>query len=165
MLDRLNPMEIIEAHIRTFGKENSAEINHGALMFQLGIALLLSLVHLFWFEVTEGVVSIVVSVASIIAGFLLNVMVLVYTLITGRLRISKSNVSMVERLGNETIANIAFCILCSIALVICSLFNLTSNVVISNIGHFFMCFFGVLVTLTILIILVNFYTLIKNSVK
>lgn len=165
MLSKINPGEIIWAHVSTFSEKRGGKVEYFPVVFQLALALFLAGLHLKFFAVSENVVSIVVSVASIIAGLLLNLMVLVYTLITGRLRISKSNAETVGKLGNETIANIAFCILCSIFLIVAALLNLTDIKHIQMAGQFLMCFFGVLVALTVMMILVNFYTIIKNSAK
>ncbi len=165
MIKKINPGEIIAAHFSTFKKDRDSKICWGSIIFQIILALVLAFIHTKWFEVNENVVGIVVSSASIVAGLLLNLMVLIYTLVTGRLRISKSNVSIMEKLASATIANIAFCILCSVILVVSALCNLTSIKWINILGHFSMCFFGTLVTLTIIIILVNFYTLINNGIK
>lgn len=164
MINKMNPSEIIRSHYATFLDKNN-KINYIEIVAHIVVAISISIIHVIFFSVSENVVSIVVSVASIIAGLLLNLMVLVYTLLTGRLRVSSSNISILEGIGRNTLANIAFCIFCSIALVIFSLFNLTDIRKLNLMGHFFMCFFGVLVALTIMQILVNFYTLIKNSVR
>ncbi|WP_143044658.1 hypothetical protein [Delftia lacustris] len=165
VLEKINPAEIISCHFKTFLNARTKKMEWVAVALQVIVALCLAIVHVLYFKVSENVVGIVVSVASIIAGLLLNLMVLVYTLITGRLRISKSNASIVEKLGGEIIANIAFCILCSIVLVIGSLLNLTDVRWINITGQFIMCFFGAIVAFTIMMILVNFYTIIKNSAK
>ncbi len=165
MISKINPSEIIVSHFKTFRRDRGNKFDWVSVVFQIALAVILASVHVLYFKVSDDVVSIVVSVASIIAGLLLNLMVLIYTLVTGRLRISRSNIAILEEIGNETIANIAFCILASIVLVIAALLNLTDNCYINIIGHYLMIFFGVLVTLTMLIVLVNFYTLINNSVK
>jgi hypothetical protein len=165
MLDKLNPMDIVSAHFRTFKDEKTENTSIPQILFQFAIAILLSCVHIKIYAINETVVGIVISVAAIIAGLLLNVMVLIYTLLTGRLNSTSSNIAMIKSIGKETISNIAFSVLCSLLLVIASLLNLAEDSYTKNIGQFFMIFFGVFLIITILIILINFYTILEKGIK
>lgn len=165
MLDKLNPMNIVRAHFRTFKNEDTNNISIAQILIQFTLAILLGCLHIFLYKINEAVVGIVISVAAIIAGLLLNVMVLIYTLLTGRISASSSNVEMIRTIGKETISNIAFSVLCSLLLVVFTLLNLSSDPYTKNLGQFFTVFFGTLLIITILIILINFYTILEKGLK
>lgn len=165
MLDKLNPMNIVRAHFRTFKNESTNKISKFQIFIQFAIAIFLGCLHIEFYKINEAVVGIVISVAAIIAGLLLNVMVLIYTLLTGRISASSSNVEMIRIIGKETISNIAFSVLCSLLLVVFTLLNLSSETYTQNLGQFFTVFFGSLLIITILIILINFYTILEKGLK
>lgn len=165
MLDKLNPMNIVRAHFRTFKNESTNRISKPQIVIQFAIAIFLGYLHIEFYKINEAVVGIVISVAAIIAGLLLNVMVLIYTLLTGRISASSSNVEMIRIIGKETISNIAFSVLCSLLLVVFTLLNLSSETYTKNFGQFFTVFFGSLLIITILIVLINFYTILEKGLK
>ena len=168
MISRLNPWEIVESHFQTFYDFNSNKLCRIEIASQFLIALFFALVHVKWFVVEPTDVGIVVSAAAIIAGLLLNVMVLIYTLLTTKIQddnLAAGTAEIVRRIGKETLANIAFSVLVSILLVIFALFNLTSNQTLKYIGQFLMIFLGTLLVITVMIVLIRFYRLMNFNFK
>ena len=168
MISRLNPWEIVESHFLTFYDFNNNKICRFEIFCQFAIACIFACVHVKWFTVDSTDVGIVVSVAAIVAGLLLNVMVLIYTLLTSKIQdesLAAGTAVIVRKIGKETLSNIAFSVLVSILLVIFALFNLTTNQIMKCIGQFFMVFFGTFLVITIMIILVRFYRLMDFNFK
>jgi hypothetical protein len=144
---------------------------------QLALASALSVIHFLYFDVDSDTVSIVVSAASIVAGLLLNLMVLIYSLLSSYIAKSEAQASNVNNpnrtsynvenfkgVSKETLSNIAFSVLVCILLVISALMVLTTNVWIKSLGHLFLIFFGVMLIVTMMIVLLRFYRLIINDV-
>lgn len=168
MISRLNPWEIVESHFLTFYDFNNQRLCKFEIFTQFSLALIFAFIHVKWFTVDSTDVGIVVSAAAIIAGLLLNVMVLIYTLLTSKMQeenLAAGTADIVRRIGKETLANIAFSVFVSILLVVFSLFNLTNNSTIKYIGQFLMVFLGTLLVITVMIVLVRFYRLMNFNFK
>lgn len=182
MLYRLNPWEIVKEHFATFyDYSNGMKLCKYEIVLQFIIAVCLAVLHVIYFKIDSTTVGIVVSAASIVAGLLLNLMVLIYSLIISKVNgvqvkssneasdvdnsVSKSEIDDFKGVGKETLSNIAFSILACIVLVFSALLTLSDNFVIYSVGHFFVIFSAILLGITILIVLLRFYRLIINNVK
>ncbi len=168
MLHRINPGEIIRSHFATFYDYGSNTVCRGEIIFQLGLAALLAVIHFKNFTVDVNTVGIIVSVASIVAGLLLNLMVLVYSLLTSKVDSSKTTLSNHEdfkEVCKEALSNIAFSVLVCIVLVVSALMTLTDAFYINVVGHLVLIFSGTILILTIMIVLIRFYRLITSSIK
>lgn len=166
MLYRINPWEIVRSHFLTFYDFQSNTLCKKEIGFQIILAALIAVVHVKVFTVDSTVVGIVVSVAALIAGLLLNVMVLIYTLLTSKNpgnQVPGTTEILVKKIGQETLANIAFSVLVSIALVVFTLLNLTDYLPVKYVGQFGMIFLGVILAITVMIVLIRFYRLMNYN--
>lgn len=168
MLYRINPWEIVKSHFLTFYDFKSNTLCKKEIGFQIFFASLVAAVHVKYFCVDSTVVGIVVSVAALIAGLLLNVMVLIYTLLTAKNPSGQTPTTtdfLVKKIGKETLSNIAFSVLTSIALVVFTLLNLTDYLYLKYVGQFGMVFLGFILAITVMIVLIRFYRLMSYNVN
>lgn len=137
---------------------------HGVrFCFFLLLPLLLAVIHVVYFTIGENVISIVVSAASIVAGLMLNLMVLIYTLVVNNKDNAKkySNFDDFKIICRETLATVAFSVLLCVLLVVGALMCLTDNVFVYHFGWLMMVYAGVAVLFCLLIILKRSYLLIN----
>lgn len=170
MLYRINPRVFIKEHFLTFKDYSSNKICWLEIIVQFGLAAVLAVWHVSHYNIDNpnDIVGIVVSAASIVAGLMLNLMVLIYTLLVSKIDQSKSTSSNIEdfqSLCKETLANIAFSVFVCVVLVISSLFLLGPAGYASTIGQFIMIYSGVILIFTLLIVLKRCYTLISFNIS
>ena len=180
MINRINPRQFIAAHFRTFYDYSSGKVSKAELWSQFLLAGFAATIHVFWFKIDDGAIGVVVSAASIVAGLILNLMVLIYTLLTTKLnsynaeiqrttdplviQATTSNLNAFRALCEETLANAAFCVFTCVILVIAAIMLLTDVKVINIAGQFFTVFSGVILIITLLIVLKRCYALIDYSI-
>lgn len=168
MFYRINPYEIVKAHFDTFYDYRTNKKCTWELLFQFVIAAILAFVHYWKFSIDQNTVGIIVSASSIVAGLLLNLMVLIYSLLNTKADSNNTTAAELadfKKVSNETLSNIAFCVLGCVIVVISSLLTLTDNVVINSIGHVILVFSGVILIFTMMMVLLRFYRLIANNMK
>lgn len=163
MLSKLNPQSFIIAHFRTFTDYRTGKISRAEVLLFLLLPLLLAVIHVLYFTISEGVISIVVSAASIVAGLMLNLMVLIYTLVVNNKGNAKlySNFNDFNEICRETLATVAYSVLLCVLLVVGALMCLTDNAFFYHLGWLVMVYAGVAVLFCLLIILKRSYLLIN----
>ena len=180
MINRINPRQFIAAHFKTFYNYRSGAASKGEVWSQFVLAGIAAFIHVRWFKIDDSAIGVVVSAASIVAGLILNLMVLIYTLLTTKLnsynaeilratdqeavQATTSNLSGFRKLCEETLANAAFCVFTCVILVISAIMILTDVAVIKIAGQFFTVFSGVILIITLLIVLKRCYALIDYSI-
>lgn len=180
MIDKINPGQFIAAHFKTFYDYSNGRASSGEIWSQFALAGVAAFIHVFWFKIDDGAIGVVVSAASIVAGLILNLMVLIYTLLTTKLnsynaeiqrttdplvvQATTSNLSAFRKLCEETLANAAFCVFTCVVLVVSAIMLLTDVRVINVIGQFLTVFSGVILIITLLIVLKRCYALIDYSI-
>lgn len=170
MFTQLNPTEIVLGHLRTLGKKdlkNKDTISTlPTLLFLstgLPFAFLQALAVLNSYFLTSEIVGTIVSAASIIAGLLLNLLVLIYTLVVNHLKELEDSRELFKRVALHTFYNISFTVLASLLLVLVSLMCLANNPTIRVIGNISTFYIGPLVAVSLLMVLkkchklINFY--------
>lgn len=180
MINRINPRQFIAAHFKTFYDYRSGKMSRGEIWSQFLLAAIAALIHVFWFKINDDAIGVVVSAASIVAGLILNLMVLIYTLLTTKLnsynteiqrmtdpllvQATSSNLSAFRAICEETLANAAFCVFTCVILVVSAIMILTDVAIIKVAGQFFTVFSGVILIITLLIVLKRCYALIDYSI-
>ncbi|WP_242631076.1 hypothetical protein [Variovorax paradoxus] len=162
MIQKMNPWFLVREHFSTFYDYGTGKKSPAEYAFQIGFPAVAAILQLRLFAVSADVVSIVVSAASIVAGLMLNLLVLVYTLVFNNRESHDlySNFVDFKRLCRETLSTIAYSVLLCIILVVTAFFALTDGW-IGTIGRFCMVYAGVSVLLCLLIVLRRSYLLIN----
>lgn len=166
MLNRLNPSDFIKSHYNTFRKKETNEVCYIEIFFQLLTCIGFSIIHYLFLKIDDTAIGIIISSVSIVAGLMLNLMILIYTLIINKniQPETDSNNNIFINLARDTISTIAYCVLISLILVVFTLFNLTKIDFLNNIGHFFTVFFGINLIITIMIVLKRCYALVMHKI-
>lgn len=168
MLYRISPNAFIKEHFLTFRDYRTNNICWLEIILQFVFAAVIAAWHLYQHKVDPDTVSIIVSAASIVAGLMLNLMVLIYTLLVSKIdnnKTSTSNLDDFQKLCQETLANIAFSVFVCVILVVSSLFILGPIGFAANAGQFVMVFTGVVLLFTLLVVLKRCYTLISFNIS
>lgn len=168
MFTKLNPTEIISAHFRSMYRYDTDGINWPELLFHLLFPLIVSGVLLQTTgNFTNDVSGIVVSAASIVAGLMLNLLVLIYTLAYNTKNSSNpiSNLADFKSLTTELLASISYSILLCILLVIASFVALSPNGAAASVGRGVAIYLGTSTLLCLLLVLKRCYTMVNFDLK
>lgn len=168
MLTKLNPSEIIWAHFRSMYRYDTGKINWAEILFHIFFPVTGStVIYLIEENISKEVVGIVVSAASIVAGLMLNLLVLIYTLAFNTKNSQKPvpNVDDFKKLTAELLASISYSILLCIALVVVSFVALSPNKIFCSLGMILTVYFGVSVLLCLLLVLKRCYKMVSFDIN
>ena len=168
MLSKLNPLGIVKAHYCSLRDYQTDKLSISELVLHFGLPLSLAVLHFCLVpEISEGVVGIIVSAASIVAGLMLNLLVLIYTLVyNAKANPSPpANIDDFKKVSSESLSTIAFSILLCLLLVVASFVILSRFPIIAGIGRFTTVFLGVAVILCLLIVLKRCYAIVQLELK
>ncbi len=163
MFTKLNPLTIIKAHFSSLRHYATGEIYWMEIACHLLLPAALAVLHfLLVKEMSEGVAGILVSAASIVAGLMLNLLVLIYTLVYN----AKSSVVPItnfddfKQVADETLSTIAYSILLCLALVLTSFLSLSRFEYASAVGRVSSIYLGVSAVICLLIVLKRCYAIV-----
>lgn len=168
MLSKLNPLGIVFAHYSSLKDYQTDAISWLEIGIHLGFPAFLAAAHFILVpEITEGVVSIIVSAASIVAGLMLNLLVLIYTLVYNAKTNPNpvANIDDFKKISSESLSTIAYSILLCLLLVVASFLILSRFPLIAGIGRFFTVYLGTAVILCLLIVLKRCYAIVQLELK
>lgn len=168
MLTKLNPSEIIAAHFRSMYRYDTNKRNWPEIIFHITLPLLAAtIISKTTDELSNDVAGIIVSAGSIVAGLMLNLLVLIYTLAYNTRNSSKpiSNIDDFKKLTEELLASISYSILLCIVLVVSSFAALSSNFLISETGKFLSIYIGASTILCLLLVLKRCYIMVAFDLK
>ena len=111
------------------------------------------------------IVGVIVSAAAIVAGLLLNLLVLIYTLVQNRADKLTDSRQLFIQISRHTFYNISFTVLSSLTLVLVSLMCLANNIVIKVVGNFLTFYVGTLTALALLMVLKKCHKLIEFDLQ
>ncbi|MBI5925644.1 MAG: hypothetical protein HY836_08575 [Aquabacterium sp.] len=163
MLSKINPYEIIASHYRSMYRHDTGKIDIIEVGLHFSIPLSLAIVAAYCTEaLTSEVVGIIVSAASIVAGLMLNLLVLVYTLAYNTKNSGKpiSKPGEFKTLTDELLATISYSILICIGLVATAFLALAKNLPIAEVGKFVTIFLGASAMLCLLMVLKRCHILV-----
>lgn len=167
MFSKLNPIDIVLAHFRSLHSYDSNKLSITEMFFHILFPAFISAI-IFWLvrEVSETVVGIIVSAASIAAGLMLNLLVLIYTLVHNTKSRTKqvSNFKEFRQLTSETLATIAYNVFLCIFLIVSAFFILSESYLLSAIGRLVTVYIGVSAILCLLIVLKRCHNIIQFDV-
>ncbi len=168
MLSQLNPTNIVEAHLKTLGSKrpNQVEsIDKSEVIYFFSSGLPFSAYQVA--VMTDGyflppdIVGVIVSAAAIVAGLLLNLLVLIYTLVQNRSDKLTDSRQLFIQVSRHAFYNISFTVLSSLTLVLVSLMCLANSVPIKIIGNILAFYFGTITSLALLMVLKKCHKLIE----
>lgn len=167
MFSQLNPINIIKAHLQTLGSKhpNQADSydNSAVLIFfcaGLPFSVYQGAVMVHGYFLPADIVGVVVSAAAIVAGLLLNLLVLIYTLVQNRADKLTDSRQLFIHIARHTFYNISFTVLSSLTLVMVSLMCLANSFTIKVVGNLLTFYVGTLTTLALLMVLKKCHKLI-----
>lgn len=163
MFSKINPYEIIAAHFRSMYRHDTGGLDVAELIIHIGMPFFMAIVVVYCTAPLKSeVVGIVVSAAAIVAGLMLNLLVLVYTLAYNTKNSGKpiSNPQEFKRLTDELLATISYSILICIALVAMAFVALADDSLISSIGKFATVYLGISAMLCLLMVLKRCHILV-----
>jgi len=165
---KLSPLNIIKSHFLSLRNYETGRLSRGEIALHFGLPALLAGVHVVLVpEVSENVVSIIVSAASIVAGLMLNLLVLIYTLVFN----AKSNpspmvdITLFKKVSRESLDTIAFSILLCLMLVVASFLILSRFPSVALVGRFCTVYLGIAVIFCLLIVLKRCYIIVQQEMK
>lgn len=168
MLSKLNPISIVKAHYCSLRDYQTDSLSLGEVLLHALLPMGLAALH-FWLvsDISEGVVSIIVSAASIVAGLMLNLLVLIYTLVYNAKTNPNpvANIDDFKKVSSESLSTIAFSILLCLLLVVASFLILSRFPVVAGLGRFLTVYLGVAVVLCLLIVLKRCYAIVQLELK
>lgn len=167
MFSQINPLNIVKDHLKTLGQKvpgQKDQWNYFAIFVFLCSGLPIAgyqlVVTIDGYFLTPEAVGVIVSAASIIAGLLLNLLVLIYTLVLNQADSLKDARSLFIEVAKHTFYNISFTILASLVLVVVSLACLANNYQIKFAGNILTFYFGTITTISLLMVLKKCHKLI-----
>lgn len=123
------------------------------------------------FQLKENFVTAIITAASIFAGLLLNLLVLIYTIyVTSKEklqnRVSTANFDIWQLLIKQTFANVSFCILVSIIVVaLCLLYYLNFISPVQYLIAFSLYFFCATLILHLFMVLKRIHALVEFDIR
>lgn len=164
-MDKINILRILKDHVKTFYHVKSPEsISWIQVFFFIVAPLCPAYLYVFKsnFVIKEEYVNIIIAGASILAGFLFNLLALFYSIKQNVLTKFSSD-SIKIKIVNESISNTAFNIVTSILLLIFVIFCNNINSFLTKCFTFLSVYCGVVFILTLFVILKRMYIIIKSD--
>lgn len=172
MLSQINPRRIVIGHLRTLGSKRpsdpeSISVSEGIKFFSLGLPFAVAQGYL----ITNGMllqselVGIIVSAASIIAGLLLNLLVLIFGLASEHQKNLNESRELFLKVIAHTFYNISFTVLSSLILVLTCLLCLANPYFLKVIGNILTFYIAPLVAFSLLMVLKKCHHLIDFYFK
>lgn len=168
MFTKMNPSTIVLAHFCTLKDYGTNKVSKAELFFHFVVPAIFVVIHFkFGSKLSEGIISILVSAASIFAGLMLNLLVLIYTLIFN----SKQNADKISNyqdfllLSKETLATISYSVLVCIILVLFCFLCLSEIDCLSMLGRIGCVYFGISAVFCLLMVLKRCYSIIQYELQ
>jgi hypothetical protein len=167
MLSQVNPLNIVESHLKTLGlkrptQPDTIDTRAVCIFFFAGFPFS---AYQAWAMVNgyflpADIVGVVVSAAAIVAGLLLNLLVLIYTLVQNQAEKLTDTKQLFVQIARHTFYNISFTVLASLTLVLVSLMCLANNFYLKIAGNILTFYVGTLTALALLMVLKKCHKLI-----
>jgi hypothetical protein len=168
MFVKLNPLGIVRAHFTSLRSYQNNKLSFREVGLHIGLPVVLAIAHFYLVDdITEGVVGIIVSAASIVAGLMLNLLVLIYTLVyNAKTNASKiANIDDFKQVSYESLSTIAYSIFLCLLLVIFSFMILSRFPVVAGAGRLVTVYLGVSTILCLLLVLKRCYSLVNFELR
>lgn len=164
MVKKISFSQIVRDHIGTLVHYETLKRSYADIFLFFSIPAFFSFI--LWDRLTldKDSINVLITAASIFAGLLLNLLVLIYTLIGKAKECTSTNRAKTKKLLLEqTFANVSFCILVSVCLVITCLLKLLNSPVLNDILNIVIYFLTPLLVLTLLMVLKRIHALISSE--
>lgn len=118
MVNKLSFEKIIKAHFATMRDNSKNQVSYSDIFIFFGLPIMAGALLFNSYTLNKDILNSIVTSASIFAGLLLNLLVLIYSLTEKFRQNSGGNWSAKQKVLEQTFSNISFCILISVLLVI-----------------------------------------------
>lgn len=168
-LAKFSVLSIVRGQLSSMRNYGTARINRREVLFLFVLPLVVPVVQLCTqvLPLSKDVVATVVSAASIFAGLLLNLLVLLYSFVS-----AADNPDVTERdattettLVEQTFNNVSFAIVVSVVLVAASLVTLAQHAALVAPAVFCVYYFGAMLMLLVLQILKRVHALMQFRIE
>lgn len=168
MLSKLNPIDVIKSHFHSLRYHDTEKISKSEVLFHLFFPAIIAWIYYHYdLKLNPEIVGIIVSAASIVAGLMLNLMVLIYTLAYNTKNAQKpiSNEAEFKILTSEILASIAYSVLLCICLVVTAFAALASIPIIGIISSIITIYIGISILIVLLMILKRCYIIVNYDLN
>ncbi|WP_152526894.1 hypothetical protein [Pseudogulbenkiania ferrooxidans] len=170
MLEKINITAIVKEHLQTLKRGSCTEISTWEVTLFFAIPIVIALPLAIYFDISSDFVNGIVTAASIFAGLLLNLLVLIYTVLSRQRQPAKNDkekqrLVIFKQVLKETFANISFCILTSVILVAVCLLSYIKGGIFPKGNHFLIYFLISQLILTLLMILKRIHKLFDFEIS
>lgn len=167
MFSKLNPWPIVSRHCLALDDEGESLTN--ALWFFLLGAIPVALLMVFDFKLDKDIANVVISAASIFAGLLLNLLVLIYS-VSGEFHKGETNSSerrqaILRKISEQTFSHISFGVLISVVVVFTALLNFVNSDWLKLVTTLAVLYGLGLLALTLLVILKRVHRLLEERFR
>lgn len=168
-LAKFSILSIIRGQLASMRNYGTARINRREILFLFFLPLIVPALQL-WARVpplSSDVVATVVSAASIFAGLLLNLLVLLYSFVTAAdsPEVTERDATTETTLVEQTFSNVSFAIVISVVLVAASLVTLAHHASLVAPAEFCVYYFGTMLMLLVLQILKRVHALMQFRIE
>lgn len=164
-MDKINILSILNDHLKTFYSVKSPKVISFVQILLFVICPVLPAVFYTFIEkyvIKDEYVNIIIAGASILAGFLFNLLALFYSIKQNILNKHQDD-EMKIRIINESITNTAFNIVVSIFLIICIILCNNASEFLTKLFTFLSIYLSIVFVLTLFMILKRMYIIIKSD--
>lgn len=168
MVNKISFLKIFSSHFNSMRNDATGRISWGDIFVFFGIPLAVSFITLSQLNFNKDFLNSIITSGSIFAGLLLNLLVLIYTLVT-KFNTEEVNWPQKKILLEQTFANISFCILVSILLVVCCMLafradeDMKTITLSKNIADSIVCYLTCVLSVHLLMVLKRIHTLIDSE--
>ena len=158
MFYRYSVKKIIIDHLKSFYIHGQTRIDIASILFYFVFPAILTVItKLFIISLDTGLINILITSVSIFGALLFNYPVILYSILEKQVEKNEQK----NKILKETLANVSFCIILSITLVILLiLINCSFNYFIINILTTFVLYFLYIFLLTLFMVIKRIYNLL-----
>lgn len=166
MFSKINILQIVVDHLDTLKDANTQRISFFDILLFIIAPLSGAVIVVFCFDylMGEGLVNILIASLSIFVGLLLNLLVIIFDVIT---KVNGPGISskLKKDFLKEIYSNISFCILISIVNIGFLVLTLASNPYIKTIGNVIADTLLLVFGITLLMVLKRVHVLLSNEFR
>lgn len=164
MLTKINIKKIVIDHFKTLRDANTNRIRISDYLLFLGVPLIVSVIIVFSFNIllSDNLINILITSLSIFVGLLLNLLVIIFDVVT-KLKEKEKHDTLKKNFLKEIYSNISFSILLSLVAIIFLVLSLTDNCYLKLISNVICDMLLLFFSMTLLMILRRVHILLSNE--
>jgi hypothetical protein len=170
MVNKLSFEKIIKAHFATMRDNSTNKVSYSDVFLFFGLPIFASGFFLSGYTLNKDILNSIITSASIFAGLLLNLLVLIYSLSEKFRQSNTSNWGSKQKVLEQTFSNISFCILISVLLVIACMLGFRTDdelkeaiTIAKNVADFVIYYLTAALILHLLMVLKRIHLLMESE--